>query len=314
MLKQVLEWMSPVGPKAKLSVLFFHRVLPGPDPLFPEEVDAPRFDQMCGWLARWFNVLALDQAVAALKVGSLPARAVCITFDDGYADNHDVAMPILKRHGLPATIFVATGFLDGGWMWNDGVIECVRMSAATSLDLGFLGLGTRSIQSSDERRSTIEAILGEVKFRPAPERIDITMALAKLVGTAVPNNLMMTSAQVRAMYRAGMQIGAHTVNHPILGQLPDDQVRQEVLGSKEYLEQLIGERVGLFAYPNGKPGKHYSEQTVKVIRSMDLDAALCTQGGATGMNDDLFQIRRFTPWDKTGPRFLARMHANLHTA
>lgn len=135
----LLHMMAPAGKRARLSVLIFHRVLRQPDPLFPGEMYAQRFDAVCRWLAAWFNVLPLDQAVSRLKAGSLPARAACITFDDGYADNHEVAASILGRHGLSATFFIATGFLDGGRMWNDTVIESVRQAGAATLELGHVG-------------------------------------------------------------------------------------------------------------------------------------------------------------------------------
>ncbi len=72
-----------------------------------------------GWVKTWFNVMPLDAAVNALKKRNLPARAMAITFDDGYADNQVTALPILKQHGLSATFFIATGYLDGGRMWNE---------------------------------------------------------------------------------------------------------------------------------------------------------------------------------------------------
>lgn len=109
-----------------MSIAIFHRVLEAPDPLFAEEMHRARFDEVCAWLSAWFNVLPLDEAVKRLKQGALPDRALAITFDDGYADNHDIALPVLKAHGLCATFFVATDFLDGGRMWNDTVIESVR--------------------------------------------------------------------------------------------------------------------------------------------------------------------------------------------
>ena len=127
--------LSPGGGRGRLSTLIFHRVLPEPDPIFPDEMHAAQFDAVCGWVARWFNVLPLEEAVQRLAARSLPPRTLCITFDDGYADNHDVAMPILRRHGLCATLFVATGYLNGGTMWNDTIAESVRHAKGPSIDL-----------------------------------------------------------------------------------------------------------------------------------------------------------------------------------
>jgi len=311
LLAPLLRVMSPSGDRARLSVLIFHRVLSEPDPLFPDEMHARRFDELCAWLASWFKVMALDEAVKHLKAGTLPAGAASITFDDGYADNHRVAMPILQRHGLSATFFIATGFLDGGRMWNDTVIESVRQSQTSGLDLSALGLAHYSIESLGEKRAAIANLIGQIKYLPVEKRIAVSEALAQLAKARPSEDLMMTSHEVKAMRLAGMQIGAHTVSHPILAGLADEQARQEILGSKSFLERLLGERIGLFAYPNGKPNEDFSPQTVALVRCLDFDAAVSTQWGASSKQDDMFQIRRFTPWDKTRSRFGLRMLANL---
>jgi peptidoglycan/xylan/chitin deacetylase (PgdA/CDA1 family) len=310
-LKQILGRLSPSGQRARLSVLIFHRVLARPDPLFPDEMDAARFDQLCGWLKSWFNVLPLDQAVASLQNGSLPARAACITFDDGYADNHQVALPILRRHGLAATFFIATGFLDGGRMWNDTIIETVRAFSEPVLDLQALGLGHHAVNSIDEKRAAIAAIIDSIKYRSVAERVAITEQLAGLAKVRPPQDLMMSSQAVREMRRAGMQIGAHTVSHPILARLTTEQARDEIGQSKQFLEQLLGERVGLFAYPNGKPGVDYNTDSVTIARELGFDAAVSTHWGAVRSATDVFQMPRFTPWDRTRLRFGVRMARNL---
>jgi peptidoglycan/xylan/chitin deacetylase (PgdA/CDA1 family) len=311
MFKQLFGLSSPAGPKACLSVLIFHRVLPTPDPLYPDEMHVTRFDELCGWLAAWFNVLPLDQAVQRLQAGTLPARAACITFDDGYADNHQVAMPILQRHGLPATFFITTGFLNGGRMWNDTIIETVRACQAPVLDVAALGLGSHALSTVAAQQTAIAALIGHIKYRPVSERITLTEDIAKLANVQLPQNLMMTSAEVKAMRQAGMQIGAHTVSHPILAKLTDAQAKQEIGDSKRFLEELLGERISLFAYPNGKPGEDYSPQSVEVVRSLGFDAAVSTAWGASQMGDDLLQIKRFTPWDKTRLRFGVRLLRNM---
>ncbi len=314
MLRPLLRLASPGGTNARLSTLIFHRVLPRPDPLFPEEMDAARFAQVCGWLAAWFNVLPLDAAVRRLDEGSLPPRALAITFDDGYADNHDVALPILARHRLPATFFVATGFLDGGRMWNDTVIESIRHCDRPRLDLAALGidgLGTQPLGDAAARRAAIDRVLKAIKYRPIDERLALTRRLAALAGVRPSDHLMMRSEQVRALHRAGMQIGAHTVSHPILAKLPDDLARAEIFHSKQRLESLLDAPVPLFAYPNGKPGEDYDARSVAIARAAGFSAAVTTAKGVADQRTDRFQLPRFTPWDRSRSRFGARMVDNL---
>ena len=137
----------PATRAGRLLILIYHRVRPQPDPMFPGEVDAHRFDRQMALLRRHCHPLPLRAAIAGLAEGSLPARAVAVTFDDGYADNASVALPILGRHGIPATFFITAGYLDGGRMWNDSIIETIRRATATSLDLTDLGLGRVELDS-----------------------------------------------------------------------------------------------------------------------------------------------------------------------
>ena len=307
------SFLSPAGVDARLSVFIFHRVLPEPDRLFPGEVDARRFDQICGWVKSWFNVLPLDSAVALLRDGKLPERAACITFDDGYADNYHVALPILQRHGMTATFFIATGFLDRGRMWNDTIIESVRTCKLQKLELDSLGLGSHGVGTIAEKQAAIAALIAQIKYRSVEDRVTTTRAIAAQAQVRPPDNLMMTSHDVKKMHGAGMQIGAHTVNHPILARLTREEAYLEIQRSKVTLEGLLGVRIGLFAYPNGKPEEDYNAQSVDVVRELGFDAAVSTRWGSSTRGDDLLQIRRFTPWDRSKLRFAARIWANLRS-
>src|SRR5262245_11681351 len=111
--------LSPAGARARLGVLIYHRTLRSADPLLSDEVDEARLASQMAFLASEFNVLTLGEGCERLTRGALPARAVAVTFDDGYADNVQVALPILRSIGVRATFFVATGYSDGGIMFND---------------------------------------------------------------------------------------------------------------------------------------------------------------------------------------------------
>ncbi len=310
-LRPVFRWLAPPGQRGRLSILIFHRVLPAPDTLFSYLPDITRFDEVLGWMKSWFNVLPLDRAVRDLADGSLPARAAAITFDDGYADNLTVALPILLRRQMTATFFITTGFLNGGRMFNDTVIEAIRATDRQSLDLSHLDLGRHALSTTPERRMAIEKLIDKLKYLPLARRTELAEQIAASAGVTPPNNLMMTSQQVRDLRGAGMQIGAHTVSHPILTRLPKDQARSEIAEGKKQLEDILQERVGLFAYPNGKFGDDYGEEHATLARDIGFDAALTTGWGAAAVGSDLMQLPRFTPWDQGHLRFGARMAENL---
>lgn len=317
-MKTLLQLCSPGGRRGRLTVLIFHRVLPEADPLFPDEVDAARFDERLGWLKSWFNVLPLDEAVRRLADGSLPPRAAALSFDDGYADNHDVALPLLQRHGLPCSFFIATRFLDGGRMWNDSLIETVRACAEPELDLRGLvdsqgkDLGRVDVTDLQARRRAVHQLLGRVKYFEPEQRQARVDQIAERAGVRLPDDLMMSSAQVKALHAAGMCIGAHTVSHPILATLQPAQAADEIARSRTALQALIGEPVTLFAYPNGRPGQDYLTAVHPgLVRELGFEAAVSTHWGAAGAGTDRFQVPRFTPWDRSRRGFGLRLLRQL---
>lgn len=314
-LRALSHMLSPGGERGRLSTLIFHRVLPRPDPLFPGEPDAGRFDEILTWIGRWFNVLPLDQAVDGLISGNLPPRALSITFDDGYADNATVALPILQRHRMTATFFVATAFLDGGCMWNDTLIEAIRNHSQSTIDLRELGLGQYSAQTIAERRTAIDSLLGQIKYQNPEIRQRTVAAIAGALKGELPSDLMMSTRQIVGLRDAGMQIGAHTRSHPILASLSDEAAWAEMEGSKRDLEHILGEAVTLFAYPNGRPSRDYLAKHAEMARKIGFVAAVSTAPGVSTSDTPPYQLPRFTPWDRQSTRFAARMLFNLmHTA
>jgi peptidoglycan/xylan/chitin deacetylase (PgdA/CDA1 family) len=291
---------------AALLVLIYHRVLHAPDPLLPEEPDAAGFAQQLDLLGDHFTVLPLREAVARLARHSLPPRSVCITFDDGYANNCDVAAPLLSARGMPATVFVAPGFLSGGRMFNDTIIEALRR-APEQFDLGDIGLGQHVLSDDAARRRAIASIIPALKHLPPGLRSERATALAERAGGVLPTDLMMSDAQVLQLHHGGIEIGAHTLNHPILASVDEDTARHEIVASKARLEDIIGAPVTSFAYPNGRPGRDYGPRDVALARAAGFELALSTAWGAATAGRDVFQIPRVAPWDRTAPRFGLRL-------
>jgi peptidoglycan/xylan/chitin deacetylase (PgdA/CDA1 family) len=116
---------------------------------------------------------------------------------------------------------------------------------------------------------------------------------------------------VRQLHRAGMEIGGHTVNHPIVARLQKAAARAEIADGKAALEQIVGDQIRLFAYPNGKPGQDYLAEHVAMVKDLGFEAAVSTAWGAAARGGDLFQLPRFTPWDRGELGFTLRMMRNL---
>ncbi len=309
--------LSGSGSRGRLSTLIFHRVRPCPDAFAPRALDAQRFDELLRWVGSVFTVLRPDEAVDRLAAGTLPARALAITFDDGYADNAEVALPILQRHGMAAAFFVATDYLDGGVMWNDCVALALRGAPAgriTFADLGLADFELGDETSADgraSRRKAAGALIGKIKYLSPQDRAAAVDAIVERSGIELPRTLMMSSAQVRELHAAGMVIGGHTCSHPILATLSAREAEAEIRNNKACLEALIGERLRLFAYPNGVPGRDYRTEHARMAAAAGYTAAFSTAWGVGRREHDPFQIARFTPWDDRRDAFLWRLVRNL---
>ena len=303
--------VSPGGERGRLTIVMYHRVMEQLDPLSPYTPTAEVFDRHMETLANGFKVLPLSEAIERLRNGSLPRRAACVTFDDGYRDNYTVAAPVLKRYGLPATIFVSTGFLDGGRMWNDSVIEAVRRAPGSSIDAKDIGLGVHAVSDDLERSATIAKLLHQLKYLPTAERSEKVNELCAIIGATMPMDLMLSTEEVRAARRANIEIGGHTVNHPILTQIDDRQARSEIADSKAHLEQILREKITLFAYPNGRPNQDYLVRHAAMVKEAGFVAAVSTASGAAKSDSDLFQLPRYAPWDKLKLRLQLRLLQNL---
>ena len=303
--------LAPGGSRGRLTIVMYHRVLEHPDPLAPYTPTAQVFDCHMETLANGFNVLPLSEAIERLTKRTLPPRAACITFDDGYRDNLTVASPVMQRYGLPATIFVSTGFLDGGRMWNDSVIEAVRRARGVSIDASAVGLGVHAIASDAERAQAIHKFLDQLKYLPFGERLARVNELSGVIDVSLPTDLMLSTEEVIAARRANIEIGAHTVNHPILTQIDDQQARTEIVESKVRLESILKEKISLFAYPNGRPDLDYAARHAKMVSEVGFKMAVSTASGSASSSSDLFQLPRYAPWDKLKSRLQLRLLQNI---
>ena len=279
----------------RLSVLVFHRVLKEPDPLRPGHPTAAEFEEALTMLRAGFHVVSLAEGLAGLDAGTLPRGSVALTFDDGYRDNLTLAVPALARSGMTATFFVATGYADGGWMWNDRVIEAIGRSKKATLDLGDEGLGAHSLARVEDRVAAVEALLPRIKYLPPVQRDRVVDRMVDRCGVRLGAGPMLSVDEIRAMHRQGMEIGAHTRSHPILTQVGPAEAQAEILGSRRDLEDWLQAPVAYFAYPNGRYLRDYDDTHVEAVRAAGFRAAVATRLGTAVPGTIRFRIPRFAP-------------------
>ena len=306
LLRLISNLVGLVCGRQAFVVVNYHRVLAQPEPMLDSEPDVHAFRWQMKLLATCFNVLPLGEALRALEQGTLPARAICITFDDGYRSVHDLALPVLREFGLPATVFITSGVIGAGNMWNDRILHVVQSLPPGLLDLTDLGLGQYQLGSTLTRKRVAGTLSETGKYLPPKKRQALVERLDRLSGRD-QEALMLTPEMVLALDNGGIEIGAHTVSHPILTCLEDENAMHEIRAGKSELEAIIGKPVRLFAYPNGKVDKDYDQRHVGMVKEAGFAAAFTTAVGAITRNSDPYQLPRSRPWDASPLRFGLRL-------
>jgi peptidoglycan/xylan/chitin deacetylase (PgdA/CDA1 family) len=306
-----------IAPRARgagrLCILSYHRILGVPDPLIDSDPDLDTFRWHMRLLAECFNVLPLHDAIEMMALERMPPRAVAITFDDGYRSFHELALPVLQEYGLPATVFVTTGHMhDKSSMWNDMILEAVRRLPPAPLDarqLGMddLGIAELPMRTYEDRRQTAYLLTERCKYLPQHERAAFTSQLQRLADVPLKEDLMLDVDMLRSLRQHQIEIGGHTVNHPILARVPDDEARREIVDNKRELEAIVGAPLRMFAYPNGKRSADYTDTHVHMLQEAGYSAAFNTETGAATRAHPRFELPRARPWDATPLMFATRL-------
>src|SRR3990172_7617943 len=228
-----------------------------------KHVSAEHFEAQMRFLATMGRVAALGDLLADCEKGLPAGGRVAVTFDDGFENNYSVAFPILRRHGVPATFFLSTGFIGSSRVfWVDKLEYLLNEAAVNAFESAVLGREFL-LASLERRAAALREIKGALKRQPA--LVDDTIAELEALAEAplrydYPDYRMMDWHQVREMHRSGLcEFGAHTIDHTILSHVPHAEKVLQVRQSKATLEGELGTPVTLFAYPEGQ-ADHFDDE------------------------------------------------------
>jgi peptidoglycan/xylan/chitin deacetylase (PgdA/CDA1 family) len=312
-----------------LIVLTYHRIAePGTDLFYDPVISATpeAFRTQIDWLARRTRVLTLDDLLAQVESGS-PWRepAMLVTFDDGYRDNFDLAVPILREHGVPATFFIPTAFFESPRLpWWDHVAYTIKQTTVPRLVVERDPAGDSP--PIDINRETTTRALAVMKVIRA--FLDDTIAdhgwfLQRLAeraqvepdATALGRQLFMTWDQVRELADSGpsLTIGSHAHSHRRLAALDENDQYRELAESKQILEDRLGRPASALAYPYGWAGT-YTDETKVLAASAGYQLAFSSHEGVNRFSRfDRYEISRLGVGSADSSAML-RARSALHTA
>ncbi len=300
-----INLVKKINPKPNvLRMLCYHSVADQPDycPL-SIAVKPELFDLQMQFLAENYSVLSIDDAIESVKNKSVPERAVVITFDDGFKDNYENALPIIKKYGLTATFYITSNPIKQSssfWVsWMQIIIANADPEKFELLGKQF-SVPDQVIKAGKNNRQELTSYL-TIKINQASldkkkilfEQIAEILQVAPTDKNSITAEIMMDEEDVKKMTEQGMTIGSHTVNHPILTSLNEKQILTELVQSKNQLEEITGQTVKHFAHPNGPGGIiNYSELTANLIEQVGYDSSCTSIRGMISEQSNCYLLPR----------------------
>jgi len=310
-------------------ILAYHRVADlAADPQLLA-VSPRHFAEHLAVLRRAYRPLRLRALRQRLRGNRWRPRTLVLTFDDGYADNLRQAQPLLAAAGIPATVFVTAGMVDSPHeFWWDALERVLLRSPdlPTALDLTLGGARHHWTLNEDQaarpsppdwhvlradaaptpRQALYLELASRLRGLAHPEREAILEVLFQWAGqprSALVGQRALTTTELRALARDGLvEVGAHTLMHPVLSALPLDDQRQEITASKQRLEQALGAPVTSFAYPFGGRGD-YQPATAGLVQAAGFHCACSNFPGHVHLDTDPYQLPRYLVRDWDGDTF-----------
>lgn len=300
-------WSARTAFSNRAAILLYHRVAKVSADPWQLCVTPEHFADHIACLKRSHRVLSLTELVRRLTQSDLPPNAVAITFDDGYADNLTAAKPLLEALGLPATVFAVSGAIgkQSDFWWDQLatlLLEPARLPPKLALELG----SQRWDFAVDNRKQLHDRVYAILR-RLAPVRRQ--QALEQIAEWAAADadwqcrNPILDSQQMMELARGDLiEIGAHTVTHPTLADLPLTEQRIEIMNSRQQLEHAVRRKIVHFAYPHGSH-KDFSPDTARLVEDSGFQSACAAEGGATFASSNLFSLPRLMVGDWDGETF-----------
>ena len=303
--KRLLDGLNWAGSRfsSNSAILLYHRVASKDRDQFGLCVTPLNFEQQIASIAEIGHALPLGELISQRRNGLLKAKSIAVTFDDGYLDVLQNAVPILERHGVPATIFIVTGNLGKPFWWDrltDLIVHSPNLPESVRLGMEAIPTAGRS------RAQLLKKIYPSVRALPPGRRDARLDELGQVIGhtAGLEAERAMDVSELRSLAQHPLiTLGAHTMTHSQLASLSVSEQEEEIASSVRELEGVIDRPVDTFSYPFGIRSRDYNSDTMGAVRKAGLDHALAADLNVVTKKTDDFSIPRLWVHDVDGPKF-----------
>lgn len=272
-------------------VLCYHRVYEGSvtDPQLLC-VSPKHFEEHLQIISKYFNPVSCEKLIADIKNKALKPRSLAITFDDGYFDNYEFALPLLKKYNIPATFFISSGYIN-----NSGEFYWDELSELVLDKESKWNAAQNPCSCSEYKYANLTALMHYLSSETERQEIMNKLYIAR--GRGRPEMRRMTIAQIKNINASALfEIGSHSCNHLSLKTVCLERQKDEIKKDMEYLASIIGENIKQFCYPYGE----YNQTTINLCKELHLTGAFSLVSECVTNNSNLYSIPRFLvrDWDK----------------
>jgi peptidoglycan/xylan/chitin deacetylase (PgdA/CDA1 family) len=260
------------------------------------------FKKELPYFKKVFEILSIDELVRNIKSGTgFHKPSLAITFDDGYLDNYTLAYPILKKYGVPATIYITTSLIGTAERtWPDEIENALMTTKRDHIRIPALfgvhdHIKIKTREEKEQANMRITDILKEQTDNQRELLIKEIMQTLKVNSKSAENQnarMMLNWDEIKEMIDGGITMGGHSHTHPILAQMPVDKAKEEIYYSKKIMEENFGIAVKHFAFPNGRK-EDFSDELVEYCREIGYESvASVIHGTNDGSKGNVFMLRR----------------------
>ncbi|MCK5505541.1 MAG: polysaccharide deacetylase family protein [Thermodesulfovibrionia bacterium] len=289
--------------KPGVVIINYHRILPFEEAISSYSrsmiIEKDVFEKQMFFISKYYQIISLSNAVDMLENRTpIASNSIVVTFDDGYLSNYLHAFPILKKYGVPATIFVSTNSINSNeYLWWDELAYCIR------------NMDKEKVYRDEMESNPVKAVKMYLKASNHSINNKVIDGLISVMNSLcwtdvlsviqwfrsklkeVPQKrspLMLNWQQIQEMSSFGIAFGCHTSSHPFLDDIPESVAYQEIIDSKREIESKIGKQIDLFAFPSGK----FNHKIISMLKECGFRAAVTTKIGRNGCDTDFFQLNR----------------------